>query len=155
MPNENIFSINGDATELKYTIWMEPVAKGRPRFTRQGHVFTPKETRAATSRLQAAISFLNGGHNTRRINKPFGVILTATYVCTRPKSLSAKKYPSRTLKTTKPDIDNYTKLLMDAMNDAGLWDDDSQVVGCHTTKFYAAPEEAPHYEFSLKIVDRF
>lgn len=34
----------------------------------------------------------------------------------------------------KPDIDNLTKAVMDALTDAGLWEDDSQVVCIHAAK---------------------
>ena len=30
--------------EIKFTIEGEPKGKGRPRFTRGGHAYTPKET---------------------------------------------------------------------------------------------------------------
>jgi Holliday junction resolvase RusA-like endonuclease len=38
---------------------------------------------------------------------------------------------------SKPDIDNLAKLALDAMRDAGLFADDSQVVDLHARKFYA------------------
>ena len=34
--------------ELHFVVEGDPVGKGRPRFTRSGHVFTPQKTRAAT-----------------------------------------------------------------------------------------------------------
>lgn len=40
-------------------------------------------------------------------------------------------------KTTKPDIDNSQKLLMDCMTDLGFWLDDSLVVSLVAEKFWA------------------
>lgn len=40
-------------------------------------------------------------------------------------------------KPTKPDTDNYLKLLKDCMTDVGFWKDDSQVVDEHVWKYYS------------------
>lgn len=40
-------------------------------------------------------------------------------------------------KTTKPDLDNYLKLLKDCMTEAGYWVDDALVVDERTKKYYA------------------
>lgn len=42
-----------------------------------------------------------------------------------------------TYKTTRPDCDNYTKELIDAMTAVGFWMDDAQVVDLHIVKRYA------------------
>lgn len=41
------------------------------------------------------------------------------------------------VKPTKPDTENYLKLLKDCMTDAGFWKDDAQVVDEHVKKYYA------------------
>ncbi len=40
-------------------------------------------------------------------------------------------------KTSRPDIDNIMKLLMDAMTTVGFWKDDAQVVALQVEKFWA------------------
>ena len=40
-------------------------------------------------------------------------------------------------KTTKPDVDNYAKELIDAMTAVGFWNDDAQVVDLKVVKYYA------------------
>ena len=40
-------------------------------------------------------------------------------------------------KPTKPDTDNYIKLLKDCMTEAGFWIDDAQIVAEHIYKNYA------------------
>lgn len=42
-----------------------------------------------------------------------------------------------TYKTTKPDLDNYAKELIDAMTSVGFWKDDAQVTDLKITKRYA------------------
>ncbi len=39
--------------------------------------------------------------------------------------------------TKKPDADNIAKAVLDALTDAGLWEDDSQIVSLITVKGYA------------------
>ena len=41
-------------------------------------------------------------------------------------------------KTTKPDLDNAAKLILDAMTLAGFWKDDAQVAVLHLSKFHGA-----------------
>ena len=48
-------------------------------------------------------------------------------------------------KTTKPDTDNYLKLLKDCMTEAGYWIDDALVVDEHVKKYYA--EKATIYVY--------
>ena len=55
----------------------------------------------------------------------------------RPKKLWGK------YKTTKPDTDNYLKLLKDVMTKQGFWTDDAQVADEHVIKRFA--EEASIY----------
>ncbi|MCL1801390.1 MAG: RusA family crossover junction endodeoxyribonuclease [Promicromonosporaceae bacterium] len=38
--------------------------------------------------------------------------------------------------TSKPDIDKLTRAILDALTDAGIWRDDSQVVRLHAQKIY-------------------
>ena len=60
------------------------------------------------------------------------VKLTVTfYFDVKNKSLWGKP------KTTKPDTENYLKLLKDCMTDAGFWKDDAQIVDEHVKKYYA------------------
>lgn len=52
-------------------------------------------------------------------------------------------------KDTRPDLDNYIKLLNDQMTKCGYWSDDSQVAELHVKKRYA--EEAQIYVRVLEI----
>lgn len=53
-------------------------------------------------------------------------------------------------KSSKGDIDNYLKAALDALTDAGMWSDDSQVVQVSAAKMYGA---TPYMEISITPVD--
>ena len=53
-------------------------------------------------------------------------------------------------KTSKPDIDNLLKAALDALTDAGMWSDDSQVVQVNAAKMFGA---TPYMEISITPVD--
>ena len=60
----------------------------------------------------------------------------------RPKSAPKRvTYP-----TTRPDVDKLVRGCFDALSDAGVWRDDSQVVEVTATKCFAQPTEHPGVE---------
>ena len=94
----------------------EPVAKGRPKFTRSGHAYTPKKTRDREKLIREAYTgdLLQGA-----IEAEF------TFVYEPPKSLSLKKQMDLMgqPKLTRPDTDNLVKLALDALNNVAYSDD--------------------------------
>ena len=54
-----------------------------------------------------------------------------------PKSISKKKRANLNFVTKKPDVDNLAKAVMDAMNNTGIWEDDSQVAVLEVSKTYS------------------
>lgn len=46
-----------------------------------------------------------------------------------------------TLKTTKPDVDNLAKGLLDVMTKMGFWEDDNQIAELILRKSYTCPED--------------
>lgn len=55
-----------------------------------------------------------------------------------------KKSPKKlwgTYKTSRPDVDNFCKALIDQMSQVGFWNDDAQVADLHIIKRYAAEAE--------------
>jgi Holliday junction resolvase RusA-like endonuclease len=113
------------------------VARGkqRPRATRTGRVYTPKQTvnQEAYIKMLAATAM--------RGFAPFVGPLEATFSISVaiPKSFTRQQrklidegnfYP-----TSKPDIDNVVKLLCDAMNGI-VYGDDKQIVDLYVSKIY-------------------
>jgi Holliday junction resolvase RusA-like endonuclease len=120
----------------------EPVAKARPRITRQGHAYTPSKTKEAEHRIQMEVARLYK-------NKPYenAVRLIIDVYVEKPKSTPKK----RMFPTVKPDWDNYAKLVCDALNGI-VWRDDAQIISAVVTKSYVPANMVitrPGYEIKV------
>lgn len=110
---------------ITFTIFGEPVAKGRPRFSLRGgfpRAYTPKKTKQAEEDIAYKIMKY-------KPHKPFEVPLKILIIFYKsiPKSATKETVKKMTegeiLPSVKPDIDNYIKLVMDAMNGIFFKDD--------------------------------
>ena len=62
----------------------------------------------------------------------------------RPKRLMRKRDPDGPLRhTAKPDLDNLTKAVMDALTAIGMWRDDALVSSQCVSKWYAGKSQRP------------
>jgi Holliday junction resolvase RusA-like endonuclease len=122
------------------TIGGEPTAKGRPRATRRGFVYTPAKTRRyeAHGRLAAQLA-MNGRPP---IEAPVRVELLIELPV--PSSWSERKradaITGAVRPTSRPDVDNYLKAILDAINSIVVVDDAQIVDVCATKKFGIAPK---------------
>ena len=117
---------------MKFTVYMEPVAKARARTViRKGKVysFTPRETELAEWRIQQAIP-----HHCIPLSPHTPVKLQATFYLLKPKSIPKK----RTAPVTKPDFDNYSKLVADALSEF-VYHNDAQITTAIIRKRYGTP----------------
>jgi len=123
---------------IKFEVIGNPTPKGRPRFSVRGkHVmaYTPKKTKIAEHDFKMQIL-------AHRPSAPFlgAVILKIIVYRAIPKSMSKKKQvlaeAGLLRPIVKPDLDNYEKLVCDSMNKI-FYNDDSQIVDCHTQKYYS------------------
>lgn len=115
------------------------VAKGRPRFTRQGHVYTPKKTRVYETLVKQYAKI--------NVKKPLEKPLKVG-ICIHkkpPKSWSKKKRKAAieggVRATASPDVDNYSKAILDGMNGVAF-KDDSQICELHVRKKYSEEDKA-------------
>jgi Holliday junction resolvase RusA-like endonuclease len=114
----------------------EPVAKGRPRMTRRGIVYTPASTRRYEAHGRLAAQLAMDGR------PPIAVPVRAEIVIDLPvpASWSAKRRDAalrgEVRPTTRPDCDNYIKSALDAVNEIVVTDD-SLVVDLAAVKRYA------------------
>lgn len=121
-------------------MWFEvigkAVGKGRPRFMRNGHTYTPEPTRIYEDLVRTMYR--------QKYKEP--PTEEAVKVCimvwmTPAKSLS-KKQQARELEhppMKKPDIDNISKIILDALNGVA-WNDDKQVVSLEVVKLWGHDE---------------
>jgi Holliday junction resolvase RusA-like endonuclease len=114
-----------------------PTAKGRPRVTRRGFVYTPTKTRRYEAHGRLAAQLAMDGR------PPISVPVRAKIVIDLPvlASWSGKRRDGALAgdirPTTRPDADNYVKAALDAIN-AIVVTDDSLIVDLVVTKKYAA-----------------
>lgn len=98
----------------------EPKSKGRPRFSKHGHAYTPKATREAELAVELAWRESGG----QVMNGPLLVQLHF-YVGSK----------------RRKDLDNMIKLVCDALNKRAFADDD-QIVRLIASKRYTTPDKA-------------
>lgn len=114
---------------------MEPTPKGRPQFSRKmGIAFTPAKTRSAEAETRWHIEKAIQKSLVVDSNKlPFDgpLIVSISFKCSRPKSVR------RVFHTTKPDLDNMTKLVLDSCNKR-VFEDDGQIYDLHVRKEYTS-----------------
>ncbi len=117
-----------ETTSIKVTIPMEPVAKGRPKFTKRGFAYTPAKTKDAEKFIRAFVS----GYPKFATGLPLA--MSIDFYLSKPKSVGKK----REFPTTRPDIDNYCKLILDSLNGV-LFHDDGQIIRLLARKEYGSP----------------
>lgn len=129
---------------MKFTIPGKPKGKARARTTKQGHTYTPADTVNYENWVKLCYKNADGEY--------FGdalVLVAIECFYAIPKSFSKKKR-ELALKgilqpSTKPDVDNIVKSVLDGLNGIA-YDDDKQVVGLWILKFYG---EEPRLEVQI------
>lgn len=124
---------------IRFTVPGTPVGKGRPKFARRGNfvtTYTPEKTASYENLVRVKAEEAMQGHAV--IDGPVSVEI-ALYV-TPPASWSQKKQRAalagEIFPTTKPDVDNVLKGIMDACNEI-VFADDKQAVDVRVIKRYA------------------
>lgn len=120
---------------IKFVVLGKPVAKARPRMTRQGFAYTPQKTVNYENLVRYTFQSEFPSH------EPFLGLIEANITCIFdiPKSYSKKK-TKELLETHnnynhKPDLDNIAKIILDSLNGIA-YKDDSQVTILHINKEY-------------------
>jgi len=117
---------------MKFVILGEPVPKGRPHLSSFGghaRAYTPAKTRKAEDNMRAQI--------VNQLPKdwiPYNETPLSIHIFifrSKPKSISKK----RIFPVTKPDLDNFIKSILDAMNSV-VFRDDSIVCKIEALKNY-------------------
>jgi len=135
---------------VMYTVYGEPVGKGRPRFARRGNfvsTYSPQKTKTYEDEIRMMARAAMG--SSEPLETP---VTVAIYIRVGiPASYSKQKRKDALagiLKPTKkPDIDNIAKCHLDAIQGGIIIFDDKQVTNLHVTKVYA---ETPAVEVMIK-----
>lgn len=136
---------------IQFTVYGEPVAQGRPRFSTQGgfvKAYDPAKSKDFKKYVKLVAS---ENRPPKLLEGPIQMdvkIYKATLKSFSKKKVElAEKGVIRPL--TKPDADNYVKGVKDALKSI-IWKDDSQVVDLHISKWYS---ETPRIEISIQELE--
>ncbi len=132
---------------VRFIIPGEPVGKGRPRFVRNGHTYTPDKTRNYERLVRASYLQTKEG----RLHGAIEMTVDAFFriPASRSKKDKAAMDRGEILPTKRPDADNILKAIADGLNGVA-YDDDAQIVKATVRKAYA---EKPYVCVMLKGVD--
>lgn len=123
-------------SKLEYMVYIKPVAKGRPRITTWGgfaRAYTPKKTKDFEEALRYEI---------KRLEPLLECPLTCelSFYESIPKAFNKKKIQAALLDEirpqARPDLDNYIKAVLDALNEH-IYKDDKQIYKITAERFYA------------------
>ena len=135
---------------FEITIDMAPKGKGRPRFTRTGHAYTPKATRQHEAFLAARAREAMAGRPPFAKGVPLRLTILAVFgvPVSWPKKKRLAALQGVLKHVTKPDYDNVAKAVCDAFNGI-VYADDCQIVKAEVEKMYG-PE--PHVKVFIEEV---
>jgi Holliday junction resolvase RusA-like endonuclease len=122
---------------------------GRPRFTRTGRAYTAKSSREYKNEQIDKLT-ASKGSGWVPLDGPLRVNIT--FVSPRPKRMAVLPGDTpegRIYKTTKPDIDNLLKMVLDIITQSEIWEDDNRVVCISCEDYYASKSEDPHTLFTI------
>lgn len=121
---------------VSFTVPGPPVALQRARLSTRGgfaRAYDPEHNRTAKA-LVAACALEVGG---KPLEGALG--MRVSFFVPKPKSKHRKNSDPYPHPTSKPDLDNYVKLVLDGMNGI-VYNDDSQVVSIEAHKHWAPRE---------------
>ena len=111
---------------IKFTVYGKPQGKARPRFTRQGRAYTPKNTVDYEEQIKQA--YIAAVGTLISDTEPISICITACF-----KKAKTNKMDSPTL---KPDADNIAKAVCDGLNGIA-YKDDKQITRLTVDKVWA------------------
>lgn len=111
---------------IKFTVYGKVQGKARPRFTRQGRAYTPKNTVDYEEQIKQA--YIAAGGTLMSDTDPISICITA---CFKKAKTNKMNYP-----TLKPDADNIAKAVCDALNGIA-YKDDKQITCLKVEKAWA------------------
>jgi Holliday junction resolvase RusA-like endonuclease len=121
---------------IKFTVPGEPKGKGRPKFSRQGkfvRTYTPETTVNYENWVRMCFLQAKQEKLTGQLRAEINYYLSVPNSFTKIKKEEALKGLLRP--TKKPDIDNVTKIIFDALNGMA-YEDDKFIVSCSIDKWY-------------------
>jgi Holliday junction resolvase RusA-like endonuclease len=118
----------------------EPVAKGRPRMTRRGFAYTPAKTRKFEAHGRLAAQMAMNGRPPIEVPVRLELLIELPVPASWSRRKAADAITGDVRPTSRPDVDNFLKSILDMINTIVVVDD-SQVVEVYAKKkFGTAPK---------------
>lgn len=140
--------------KLEMEISGQPIGKGRPRFTRHGHAYTPEKTKQYEQRIHAAAWAEMAKQNIDQTTRP--VSLEVIAFMDIPKSWSKIKRLEAEYgaisPVAKPDLDNIVKCAADGLSNT-IYADDKQITSIKARKTFCHPDRGPVLYLSVSWTD--
>jgi Holliday junction resolvase RusA-like endonuclease len=141
--------------KIELEITGQPIGKGRPRFTKAGHSYTPQKTKEYERRIHAAAWAAMAKHDIEQTDRPVSVEIIAFMDI--PKSWSkVKKLEAEygaISPMSKPDIDNIAKIVGDGLNNT-IYADDRQITSLRVKKTFCHPDRGPVLYISVSWTEQ-
>lgn len=138
--------------EYSITIPGTPVAQGRPRFVSRGKFVTTYDPPKSKNYKKLIAQTVKQNWQYGVLEKPLSVWIKVYREI--QKSTAKKQYALKlsgdVLPVKKPDVDNYTKGILDGISEANIWTDDNLVCEIITQKQYS---DNPHVEIVIKEIN--
>jgi len=119
---------------MKIFIPGEPIAQPRVKVSTKGgfaRAYTERDHPIHAYKQAIRLSYINAGGEV--LEGPVEIRIACWFE--RPKGHSKKRREDREMKTTKPDLDNLAKAILDALNEIA-YNDDGQVCRLTIEKWY-------------------
>lgn len=133
---------------VKFIVVGEPVAKGRPRFTRRGIAYTPKKTSEYEELVR--LSYFASGARRYDDKTPLKMELKAYFPIPKHTSKIQVERMEKgfILPIKKPDCDNLMKIIADSLNNIA-YGDDKQITEMTILKRYSS---SPRVEVEISEI---
>lgn len=131
----------------------QPIGKGRPRFSRNGIVYTDKKTKQYEDKISQSAWIEMKRDKLQPTEKRVSLIMTAFLDI--PKSYSRKKViecQAGIIIPPRPDIDNIAKAVLDGCNGI-IYSDDKQIWHMTVFKRYTDVGQSPHIRVKFQWDD--
>lgn len=121
---------------IQFVVYGEPVAKGRPRFSKRGFAYTPEKTTNYENLVKLSYldserdKYFNGEQLRMEVIAYMGISAS------KSKKIREKMESGEIRPTKKPDCDNLVKICGDSLNGIAFTDD-SQIVSLTIDKYYS------------------